>query len=466
MNFMKNIKKYFIVVALLFLTACSANYQLFQNKPPKIGTATKMTEALRNLPEPKEKIVTAVYKFRDQTGQYKPSSTGANWSTAVTQGATSILMKALEESNWFVTIEREGLSNLLNERKIIRSSRQNYQQTTGETQPGLPPLLFAGIILEGGIISYDSNILTGGVGLKYFGVGGSNQYREDRITIYLRAISTSNGRVLKTVYTSKRILSQMVDVGLFRYVEFKRLLEAEGGYSYNEPIEICVSEAIQKAVYSLIIEGVEDGLWELKYPFDIKSDQIVEYEEERDEALNSNYFSNDIMTQRPQLGVSFGFGRMLYSGDYGNPEFSFGGNAFLKYSLDASFTVLGGFSMGRLTNKNLFDVDVFSYELMASYYFDPNSRFTPVLRAGSGYVRRELNVLTNSSLKDLYGYSWKVNGGIGVEYRLYELLSLDVNADFNYMLTDDLDGFNGGNMNDYFWSFNIGLSFYPNLRIK
>jgi curli production assembly/transport component CsgG len=375
-------------------------------------------------------------------------------------------MKALEESGWFVTIEREGLSNLLNERKIIRSSRQNYEGVTGEKQLGLPPLLFAGVILEGGIISYDSNILTGGAGLKYFGVGGSNKYREDRITIYLRAISTSNGRVLKTVYTSKRILSQMVDVGLFRYVEFKRLLETEGGYSYNEPIEICVSEAIQKAVQSLIIEGVDENLWELDNAADKYAPALNAYRREKTEAINKDYFDRDVMKARPKLGVSAGFGRLLYTGDYPNPEFSFGFDGSISYALDPSFTVLAGFSSDKLSSQNLFDIDVFSYDLQAKYYFDPYSRFTPTLHAGSGVIKRTLTPTVQSSIQSDYDYLVKVNGGVGAEYRIYELLSLNVNADFNYMLTDNLDGFDGGDMNDYFWSFKVGFSFFPNLNIK
>ena len=114
------------------------------------------------------------------------------------------MLKALEESGWFIPIEREGLSNLLNERKIIRSSRAEYLDKNNQQDQLLPPLLFAGVILESGIISYDTNILTGGAGIKYFGISSSGQYRQDRVTIYLRAISTQNGRILKTVYTLKQ----------------------------------------------------------------------------------------------------------------------------------------------------------------------------------------------------------------------------------------------------------------------
>jgi curli production assembly/transport component CsgG len=202
-----------ITLTAALLSGCVNYFEPLKTEPPTLGTVTETGKDLKQLPRPKEKIVAAVYKFRDQTGQYKPTQTGASYSTAVTQGATSILLRALEESGWFVPIEREGLSNLLNERKIIRSSKETYEGKPSEDEAAvLPPLLFAGVILEGGIISYDSNIITGGSGLKYFGAGASGQYRQDRVTIYLRAISTSNGQILKTVYTSKTILSQLIDL--------------------------------------------------------------------------------------------------------------------------------------------------------------------------------------------------------------------------------------------------------------
>ena len=73
-----------------------------------------------NLPEPKGKVAVAVYGFRDQTGQYKPSP-DSSFSTAVTQGASSILVRALKLSGWFTPVERENLQNLLTERKIVRA---------------------------------------------------------------------------------------------------------------------------------------------------------------------------------------------------------------------------------------------------------------------------------------------------------------------------------------------------------
>ncbi|HKI78841.1 MAG TPA: CsgG/HfaB family protein, partial [Ignavibacteriaceae bacterium] len=216
-KFLKISSGLLFLILLQVFNGC-ASLEPFRTSNATLGERTEMDNSLGTLPPPKDPVIVAVYTFRDQTGQYKISTTGTSFSTAVTQGATSILMKSLEDSGWFIPIEREGLSDLLNERKIIRSSRENYLGADGKKLPDLPPLLYAGVIFEGGIISYDSNVLTGGEGVKYLGLSASGQYHQDRVSIYLRAVSTQNGRVLKTVYSSKTVLSQQIDVGLYKFV--------------------------------------------------------------------------------------------------------------------------------------------------------------------------------------------------------------------------------------------------------
>lgn len=199
-----------------------------------------------------------------------------------------MLIKALEDSNWFIPIEREGLANLLTERKIIRQTSETYAQAAknrGEiVQPvELPPLMYAGIMLEGGIISYDTNLVTSAGGGKFAGIGGSVQHRQDQLSIFLRAVSTKNGMILKTVNTSKTVLSRELDLGVFQFISVKDLLEIEVGFSTNEPAAMCASEAIEKSVSDLIMEGILMGLWELKNPEDIKSPAIQKYLKEREE---------------------------------------------------------------------------------------------------------------------------------------------------------------------------------------
>ena len=247
---------------------------------------TSIHKDLISLPPPEKPVPVAVYKFRDQTGQYKPPTTSTNFSTAVTQGATSILIKALEDSGWFLPVERESLANLLQERKIALQMSQQYNDDKIKEQAVkvLQPLIFAGVMFEGGIIGYDTNIVSGGLGAKYFGAGGFAQYRVDRVTVYLRAVSVKNGVILKTVQTTKVVLSQQLSLGIFRFVRLNRLLEAEAGYTTNEPVEMAVQEAIEKAVFDMIIEGVKLGMWKPKNPEEFKK-VIERYEKERKEAM-------------------------------------------------------------------------------------------------------------------------------------------------------------------------------------
>ncbi|MFQ5451909.1 MAG: CsgG/HfaB family protein [Nitrospinaceae bacterium] len=244
--------------------------QPVKSDPAQVGYKSAVHDDLVSLPPPNIKIVVGVYKFRDQTGQYKSGTPVVTYSTAVTQGATSMLIKALEDAGrgrWFSVLERESLPNLLNERKIIRQTRKQYLSKDDQRKiEPLPPLLYAPIMLDGGIVAFETNLLTGGVGARYFGAGGSTQFRRDTVTIYLRAVSVKNGQIIKSVLTNKTIFSMEVDAGLFRFVSFKRLLEVEAGLSTNEPPQMAVLESIEKAVYSMLIEGVIDGLWSFKDP--------------------------------------------------------------------------------------------------------------------------------------------------------------------------------------------------------
>jgi len=219
------------------------------------------------IPPPARPIPIAVYGFADQTGQLRPSENLQSLSRAVTQGGTSILIGALRDAgngNWFSVVERERLDNVLRERQIIREMRRSYLGET-ETPVGvLPSLVFAGILLEGGIIGYDSNIETGGLGARFLGIGGSTQYRLNTVTVYLRAVSVRTGEVLANVVTEKTVASIAVSAGAFRFVSFEQLLELESGVTRNEPMQIAVQGAIEKAVYALIMEGSRPGprqLW-------------------------------------------------------------------------------------------------------------------------------------------------------------------------------------------------------------
>ena len=166
-----------IAAATAFASACTTTSGAMldlADKPAVSETVTETQSSLRSLPPPRERAAVAVYDFQDQTGQFKPSSAGVQTlSKAVTQGSTSVLLKALQDAgnrSWFTVIERENLDNLLKERQIIREMRRQYLGEEDVNEAALPPLLFAGIILEGGIIGYDTNTITGGAGARFLGI--------------------------------------------------------------------------------------------------------------------------------------------------------------------------------------------------------------------------------------------------------------------------------------------------------
>jgi len=268
-----------LIVGLMF--GCSGvRKSLHKTKAENLHNRLNVTSThkdLVSLPAPSRQIEVGVYKFQDQTGQFKPKENATSFSTAVTQGGTSMLVKALEDSGWFVPVEREGLANLLNERKIISSTRQQTAAQSGTQAQNLPPLLFSSILMEGGVISYDTNVVTGGLGAEHFGLGGSAEVRRDQVSVYLRAVSVSNGRVLASVATTKTILSQRVNFSLIRFVSFQRLLEAEVGFSTNEPPQMAVLEAIERAVIDLIVHGLRNNLWQLKDQEHMNSEVIQRY---------------------------------------------------------------------------------------------------------------------------------------------------------------------------------------------
>ena len=224
------------------------------------------SERLANLPPALNRPVVAVYSFKDLTGQRKSRDNLADFSTAVTQGGEAFVIDALKtagKGKWFRVVERTGLENLIKERQIIRSAREEFEKKDEDKK--LQPLLFAGIIVDGGIIGYDSNIESGGRGARYLGIGSSVQYKRDSVIVSLRATSTLTGEILLNVQTKKSILSVGGGYDVFRFVDMDtKLVEIEDGNSFNESVTYATRAAIEEAILELIYQGHDRGYWVIK----------------------------------------------------------------------------------------------------------------------------------------------------------------------------------------------------------
>jgi curli production assembly/transport component CsgG len=245
-------------VLAVALAGCVSTVDDIKSAPPKPMATTNEFSTIA--PPANGAIVAAVYAFEDKTGQRKPSDRLAHISTAVTQGADAYVIQALQEvggGKWFKVVERVGLENLARERQIITQTRESVSDTTP-----IAPLMFAGIIIEGSIAGYDSNVLTGGTGARYLGIGPSTQYREDVVTVTMRTVSVQTGEVLASVAVTKTIVSTSTDFNVFKFIEAgTQNLEIEMGSSQNEPVSYAVKTAIEAAVIEMIKEGADKGFW-------------------------------------------------------------------------------------------------------------------------------------------------------------------------------------------------------------
>jgi len=274
---MTALKQLLLYLSILLLSSCSLfksseflNEHLNTEKHKFSSISELQSKELANVNPPKIKPIVAVYptSFTDQTGQRKSNSEFALFSTAITQAPNALLIRALKHASngdFFRVVERVGLDNLTKERQLIRSTRQSLKKEEEEAKK-LMPLLFAGVLLQGAVIGYDSNIRTGGIGARYLGVGSNIQYREDVVTISLRMVSVATGEILIEVMSEKTILSYGQSQDVFRFIELgTELVELEFGNAFNESSTIALQKAIEGAVLELIKIGYKKKYWVLQF---------------------------------------------------------------------------------------------------------------------------------------------------------------------------------------------------------
>ena len=252
-----------LILLALLITGC-ATTQMHSDYEPPVAVEQSMVKEFDSLPKPKlGRVTVAVYGFTDKTGQRRPSANVSSFSTAVTQGAESFLIKALKdvgESSWFEVVERVGLTALTQERQIIRQMREAYE---GPDAKKLMPLKFAGMIIEGGITGYDTATRSGGSGMRVLGIGPQTQYSEDIITVSLRAISVNTGSVLAAVNVQKTVYSTADSLAVLKFInDGTQVFELESGIALNEPATLAVKAAVDAAVVELIKEGERKDVWD------------------------------------------------------------------------------------------------------------------------------------------------------------------------------------------------------------
>ena len=282
-------KRLLLLALVILMSGCAITQKAGQiagiEHEPKVAE-NKLQKEFDAVPAPLgPKLSVAVYQFTDKTGQRKPTPGVASFSTAVTQGADVFLIKALQDvgqSRWFDVVERGNIDALTKERLIIKQMRDAYE---GKDAKPLMPMQFAGIIMEGGIIGYDTGLESGGAAYRFLGIGPQTQYSKDIVTVSLRAISVNTGKILAAVTVTKIIYSTADSVAILKSIDPGQgilqqvfdgttgstsatagIFEFESGLTINEASTLAVKTTVEAAVVELIKEGERKGVWDFKQP--------------------------------------------------------------------------------------------------------------------------------------------------------------------------------------------------------
>lgn len=257
----------FLYLSVVFTSSCVTIDQVKNHTLPNRSgsTVSKIyTKKLLDVQCPAKKPVIAIYAdaFVDATGQRKSASETSSFSMAITQDPASYLIRAVTKAGnnncgFFTVVERIGLDHIAKERQLIRQTRTQFEE-----KDTLQPLIFAGLLLEGSVVGYESNVKSGGLGARYLGIGASKEYRQDTLKVSLRTVSVFSGRVIIEVLTSKTILSTKNSLDVFKFVtNGTELVEVENSMVENESMNVALQMAIEEAVLETVKEGYAKGYW-------------------------------------------------------------------------------------------------------------------------------------------------------------------------------------------------------------
>jgi curli production assembly/transport component CsgG len=237
------------------------------------------------------------------------------------------------------------------------------------------------------------------------------------------------------------------------------LLEAETGVTTNEPAQMALTEAIEKAVAALVIEGIKDKLWESAEDDKACAEEaIAKYEAEKTEDQVTDVYGVKESFPKKGFSISANYGVALLNSDYKFPAiknvygFDLNYRLFKNYELSLQ-GAQGEFVIGTNTSKWN------SYGLSNSFFFQPSQRFGGFIGAGIENV----NISTSNHLN--------LNGSLGMEFHLNKNFALRATAGYYLFLKDLIDEKRFGKLNDNYWKSKIGFTYYleklgKNMKVK
>lgn len=226
-------------------------------------------------------------------------------------------------------------------------------------------------------------------------------------------------------------------------------MEAEIGFTQNEPVQLAVTEAIEKAVKSLIVEGVRDNIWGKTSadPAGYKNliDNYNIEEKDNDKRILGNKYPNN---DRQKFALFTNIEGQQVKGDYVNPKANFGMKAGFKYFLNDHVNLEVNAGVLTIENENIIKRTFVVSELNLEYLILPNFKFSPFIYAGGGTMF--------FSRANYY----KAQLGGGLEYLIDKNIAVRLSSQYDIGFKDSWDGFVHGNNDDQAIRVGLGVNIY------
>ena len=178
----------------------------------------------------------------------------------------------------------------------------------------------------------------------------------------------------------------------------------------------------------------------------ISSSCSLGYSQENESAKHHTFF----YMYRGDNVFTGGLGTAVMNGDFDDPLFEFYGQVGYKRYVNPYINVNLSYHKFNLAFKDEANNGFMSFDLNVEGTLMPDNQFTPFVFGGFG-----LNASNYFKQTDL-----KVQGGFGVEYLVLEGIGLKLFTDYNYVLSDVVDGKEFGSANDVYWRIGFGMNYY------
>jgi len=169
------------------------------------------------------------------------------------------------------------------------------------------------------------------------------------------------------------------------------------------------------------------------------------------QSKNDSLFRNENFKEfRANNAIDIALGTSVINGDFVDPMFEIFMHIGYKRHLTPHLNINFGYNKFNLAYKDQFNEGFMSFDLNVECLLLPHQRFSPFVFAGGGYNASNYFKQTAT----------KFQGGGGIEYIVTDGFGLKLYTDYNYVLSDELDGLIAGNSDDTYFRIGFGINYY------